>query len=90
LKGDSIFRHLSYQEAKTRIESLDENVKDQSEYEETRASEELDLENDDVSLFFQTSGRDIKSLPACLMTSNDNDNDHHCGQRCHNERKGES
>jgi hypothetical protein len=50
LKGDSTFLHLSYQEARTRIESLDEELKDQSEYEETRASEELALEIDEVRL----------------------------------------
>jgi hypothetical protein len=51
LKGDSTFRHLSYQEAKTRIESFDEDVKDQLEYDETRASEELALEIDDIPCY---------------------------------------
>jgi hypothetical protein len=77
LKVASTLRHLSYQEAKTTIESLDEDVKDQLEYEDTRASEELALEIDDVLLLLLPSGRDFKSLPAYLRTTNDNDKDHH-------------
>lgn len=60
MKGDSTFRHLSYQEAKKRLESLDEDLKDQSEYEETRASEELALEIDDVRPLLLPSGSDFK------------------------------
>jgi hypothetical protein len=86
---NKLLSHLSYEEAKELVESIDEDVRHQLEYDEFRLSEESILEKEDVGTLSSTY--DFKES---ALLSDDNDNNHHCYRHhCryhHYERKGES
>ena len=68
---NKLLSHLSYEEAKELVESLDEDVRHLLEYNEFRFLEESTLEKEDGTL---SSAFDFKK--SALLSDDDNDNYH--------------